>query len=898
MPLLNNVQIGVASASNTINRTTQALVLDSKLDAGALYLLASSSASVTAGTESMAVTGGDAEGAADMSISLAGTFAWNQLLGGVKASLQGSTVNSTGVLRVQALNATKVDATSTAGTSMTESAGSAGGASLAFNAVGWDMGNIAAAALNSLIGTDVGFTVLPLETLAFISTSQVSAAGDVAVTAQDLIEISAFLSNSAEASSGAAASALSVAAGAVLASNRVRSSTRAYIDGRDSQGLRHYALSLGAGLEVLADDAASITADVSMSAVSSGAGGSSVSVGGIVVRNDVRNDVLGQLIGLTVNTVDDLSVNAVSSTAIVATLSGEVRASQEEGAASGPAPTGSTSKAGTNPGAPASTETVAAADPAASAANPVPPASETPPASAPVAGGGAMAANGLIAVNLILSQVQALALDSVLVVGKNLAVDASNDATIAATNTAITESSGTAVGATLAFNTLGWQSQNILFAAVDALLGTAIGTELPVSVRAEISGSSLNVGGDLSLSAVQVPQISATIENKVEATASGAAVSFVLASNMISARADTVLKPLVASNSYAIGGNLLVKASDTSGIEADVSMGSSSAGGAAVGGLVARNDVRNVVKTWIESAALEVGGDVTIEARGSATITATLSGETSSLPEEEAPSDEPATSGAAGSDAAGPSSLAVNALIATNLILSNVTATLLDSDINAGGNFDVIARNASQITADNAATMEAGGVAVGVTLAFNTIGWRAQNVLFAALDALLGTAIGNEQSAVTDVLVKGSTLSAVGSISLDAQGEAKIAATIANDVTSSTASAAASFILASNLVSSRTRVLGRLSDTASREVSFSAGENLSFLASDTAAIEADVSLSSTSAGGMAMGGMVVRNDVRGAVQSEARDATLKSGGNLALAALQSASISAKAAGNT
>ena len=258
VPLLNNVQIGVASASNTINRTTQAQVLDSKLDSGGLAVLASSSASATAGTESMAVTGGDAEGAADMSISLAGTFAWNQLLGGVKASLQGSTVNSTGELRVQALNATKVDATSTAGTSVTESAGSAGGASLAFNAVGWDMGNIAAAALNSLIGTDVGFTVLPLETLAFISTSQVSAAGDVAVTAQDLIEISAFLSNSAEASSGAATSALSAAAGAVLASNRVRSSTRAYIDGRDSQGLRHYALTLGAGLEVLADDAASM----------------------------------------------------------------------------------------------------------------------------------------------------------------------------------------------------------------------------------------------------------------------------------------------------------------------------------------------------------------------------------------------------------------------------------------------------------------------------------------------------------------------------------------------------------------------------------------------------------------------------------------------------------------
>ena len=51
---------------------------------------------------------------------------------------------------------------------------------------------------------------------------------------------------------------------------------------------------------------------------------------------------------------------------------------------------------------------------------------------------------------------------------------------------------GPAIGVTLAFNTIGWESQNILFNAIDALLGTSIGDEQPAEVQAGVFASSLS----------------------------------------------------------------------------------------------------------------------------------------------------------------------------------------------------------------------------------------------------------------------------------------------------------------------------------------------------------------------------------------------------------------------
>ena len=50
----------------------------------------------------------------------------------------------------------------------------------------------------------------------------------------------------------------------------------------------------------------------------------------------------------------------------------------------------------------------------------------------------------------------------------------------------------------------------------------------------------------------------------------------------------------------------------------------------------------------------------------------------------------------------------------------------------------VDATNVSQIDAKTLNSTTSGDTGVGVTMAFNTIGWQAQNIFFQALDTLLG----------------------------------------------------------------------------------------------------------------------------------------------------------------
>jgi hypothetical protein len=79
-------------------------------------------------------------------------------------------------------------------------------------------------------------------------------------------------------------------------------------------------------------------------------------------------------------------------------------------------------------------------------------------------------------------------------------------------------------------------------------------------------------------------------------------------------------------------------------------------------------------------------------------------------------------------------------LIATNLILSSADAHISDSDINTtnSGSIFVVARNTSEIDATIISATSSGDTDVGVTLAFNTIGWESQNILFQTIDALNG----------------------------------------------------------------------------------------------------------------------------------------------------------------
>ena len=750
LSLLDSVSVGSAAASNTIERSLLARLENSTVQAGELLVVARSAATLTAHAQAMQVTGGGML-AQDFQLTMGGHQAWNQLLGQVEASVQRSSVtaSSQGGVTVSAKNSTQVSAASVAGSVAVGD--SALGVSLAFNAVGWRMGDMAASVISSLLGADLNLTELPFNTLAFVSGSDLQAAGAVSVTAVNAMDLDAVIVSRPEET--AALGLLSFGAAAVLSSNRVRSDTKAYIERAAGSG----AVVASGSVTVSAIDKADILADVSMRAVVPGVG---LAVGGMVVRNDVRGTVAADLDGLSVLTAGDLRLEALASAHLAASLSGTVQAGSGSGF-----------------------------------------------------GASSLAANALIATNLVLGDAQAQVRGSTLTIDGSADMEARNASLIAADNQALTQSNGSAVGATLAFNTIGRQAQDLLSAGVDALLGASPAQEVPASVSASILGGSLQAAGNVSVTADASERVTARVSNAAVASGDGAAASLVLASNLVSARAQAFVRPAAdavagSTMTWTAGGSVTLSASDSAAISADVSMGSNSAGGTAVGGVVVRNDVRNAVDARLERLNLSAGTDVSVRALGSANITAQVSGQTFSLG---------ADSAYAKAFESSTQSLAVNALIATNLVLSSASATVQDSDLTVGGDLTVAADDAASITADNSASMSSSGAAIGLTLAFNTIGWQAQNLLFNAVDALLGTDIGVEQAASvsasmvhTAVAVAGNVVVSAGGQAADAGGTgqvhgAHLSATISNEVISRAESAAVSVLLASNKVSSRAR---------------------------------------------------------------------------------------------
>jgi hypothetical protein len=144
------------------------------------------------------------------------------------------------------------------------------------------------------------------------------------------------------------------------------------------------------------------------------------------------------------------------------------------------------------------------------------------------------------------------------------------------------------------------------------------------------------------------------------------------------------------------------------------------------------------------------------------------------------------------------------------------------------------------VTADNSATLESDGTAVGVTLAFNTIGWKPQNLFANAIDALLGTdALGQEQPAVVSALVLATTFTVGGDVAVQAGGldeeedapvGSTISATISNESVANGASASASFVLASNKISTTSQAwVGPLTPTQAAIDGATAATNMTLL---------------------------------------------------------------------
>jgi hypothetical protein len=841
-------------------------------------------------TDHLTATSGLASG---YSINLEGTYSSNILTGHTKATIDSSDVNAPDSnIQVIAKETSAVDAKSSiaassdVNSSLYQGFSSTVGTSIAFNALGWEPENAGMQTVDALANTSFA-TSSPMDVNAYILDSTVEA-DELEIKATLETKLNSTISNAATTKASSSFGSSGMSTSGILSSNMLNSTVKAYIDNTSDTKT----ITTNKALTITATDMSEIYSNskiVSSSIITSDGGvsvlddylpidtdyktsdgvttinfgdrvwlsedyaiggnpetvyiymgtqdsidlsaedysnkdlwkeipetqmlpdgfnlnsASSASIGGMVVRNDVRGDVLAYINNSTI-TSGDLTIGAKES-AIISAIADSTAES------SGGSSFGS---------------------------------------------GLSLAVNGIIATNLILSKANAYINNSNITTTGDLLIDTQNLSTITATNTSITTSGDTSVGATLAFNTIGWKSQNILYNTIDALIGTDIGDEQPAEVKAYITDSTLTAGGNISINADQKSTITANVSNDSTSAASalvdasGIAVSAILSSNMVSTTAKAYIENTDSQKQINADGNITVNAKDDAEIKAtnnmkaistttndggasivsglldsvdreydytsksgvqnistndivriasdhsgsaaknglyvyigqnkDIDLGSedytnksswkrffnssisdflpeignvTSSDSMAFGGLVVRNDIRTGAQSYIHNSHITASGNIHVSADESATIVAT---------------DESLVSSSGGSSFGEGVSMAINAMIATNLVLSSADAHIKNSDISTTNSANIIvdAQNTSAIDASITSSTISGDMAVGVVLAFNSIGWESQNILFKTIDALIGTDIGNEALSQTTAYIENTSINANGSISVTA----------------------------------------------------------------------------------------------------------------------------------
>ena len=286
-------------------------------------------------------------------------------------------------------------------------------------------------------------------------------------------------------------------------------------------------------------------------------------------------------------------------------------------------------------------------------------------------------------------------------------------------------SGNTAVGVTLAFNTIGWKSENVLFSAIDALLGDslladAFSGENPSNATATMLDTTVNASGQLTVSALDASHhhlddrqhdhgIDEWQRDRRHTPARRGARTWRWASYWPRTRSPAVPRrasPLTPATSrpptIQAAGGVSVTAQDSSGISATITLGSSttapggsnSGGGTGVAGAVSLNDVRGGAAASMTNTTLSTtGGNVLVQAKEMATLTATTTSEVTA-----GSSSTPTTT--SGSTTKSP--LAMDGLIGTNLVQSAASATLGSSHVTTTGTRR--GRGGVAVDAENTAT--------------------------------------------------------------------------------------------------------------------------------------------------------------------------------------------------
>ncbi|MFO1001307.1 MAG: hypothetical protein U0936_13260, partial [Planctomycetaceae bacterium] len=617
---------------------------------------------------------------------------------------------------------------------------------------------------------------------------------------------------------------------------------------------------------------------------------SSVSVGGIVVRNDIKSSATATLLNATLADAGSVTVKAVEDATIKAEADATVQSSG--GSAFG--------------------------------------------------SGMSLAINGVIATNTVLSNASALIEGGSITTNSttpntgNVSVVAENTSTIDAINKSIVTAGQNAVGATLAFNTIGYEPQNTLFNSIDAILGTNIGNQTPAKTNAQILNTPVSAAGDVEVTATSTAKITSALSNEATSAASalinasGMSVGMVVSSNMVSTDVDAAIKSTGSAISVTAG-NVNVAATDDNSIEAETTLLSSSTttndAGASllnklatqlqqdyaysslsgtkslkfgdkvrvastyttaaargliyqymgtdasvdlaatdytnyglwkkldavnvlpvglnisdsdsmgIAGLVVRNDIIADVDSVIEKATVNAAGNIDVAANGTQQLTASAD----------------ATAKSSGGSATGTgTSLAVGGSIVTNTVQSGAESHVLTSNLTttSNGNVSVTAANSGTIEATNATAISSGNQAIGVTMAFNTVGHESQNVLFNTLNALIKTNLGNAPGANATAFIRDTPVTSAGDVSVTATAGALITSEISNE----TASAASALMNASGMAVGTVLSSNMVKSAASAKIEFttpgngavSAAGDLKVESEDAAGISATSNLDVTS----------------------------------------------------
>ena len=208
--------------------------------------------------------------------------------------------------------------------------------------------------------------------------------------------------------------------------------------------------------------------------------------------------------------------------------------------------------------------------------------------------------------------------------------------------------------------------------------------------------------------------------------------------------------------------------------------------------------------------------------------------------------------------------MAASGALVTNLIDASATAyvdrdstTLVDPTLSAGsGGISVTATNAAQLDAQALVASTTGGggqqQAIGIVLAFNSLGYDPENFLFNSIDALLGSAyLTNPDPSNATAYIHDTFITDGGDLTVLAQSQEEINATNSNAAISPASALfeATSYgyggSLASNKVDGNASAYIDESDIDGGAYTFTIGGSLSVKANDAAGIYSNVKLVSS-----------------------------------------------------